>query len=329
VGSDPSILVSSTSGVLHRSAKTALKTALLCVALLVLPPFGRADSTLKIDTLNLDVKGDSSVKFTFSVATPGVRVDATQRLRMRPYRSDDGLYLLYVAFSKTAPTIPPNEINYYLYSQPISARDKEIFTEYVIVGSPRGDFSDQWSLVKFDLDESGLHHGSIELPIPSSSKKPLISIEDDKRVEPIYLSSPTRKIQFAIKSLINNFEVDVNSADLTTNNEDYWKWNGSEKRYTVVFDSLTPGPPFALTSSPLTGSVKVEANIWKALMASAHSLKADLPTDVLFLTIRHNSSPGGIPRALPASSESPNLRADFGTDHGFWLTFVVEWVETD
>ena len=326
------------SGELYQSIKGAIRTGSLCLGLMALASVARADSTLMIDTLNLDVKGNSSVTFTFSVATPGIRKDATERLRMRPYRTDDGVYFLYVAFSKTAPTSPPNDINYYLYSQPIAARDKEVFTEYVVVGTPRGGFSDQWSLVKFHLNENGLHHGSMELPIPSASNEPLIAIEPDKRVEAIYLSSPTHRIPFAIKSLRNNFEVDVNSADLTTNNEDYWKWSGSDKRYPVEFDRLTPGPPFVLSNSPLTASVKVEPNVWNALMASAHSLKVDQPTDVLLLTIRHNSSPGGIPRAYPLAINirfrppwwSLLLAAGIGSVLGSGLTlfFPATWQGT-
>lgn len=288
------------SGILHRRSSNGFRAVLVCLALLVLQCFGYAESSIVLDPLNLDLDGNSTVKFTFSVATPGVQIDEVRRMKMRPYPTDDKVYSLYVAFDKTAPTTVPNEINYYLYSQPVAARDKAIFTEYVVAGSRHGTFSDQWRPVRFHLQENGLHHGSIELPIPSSSNQPLISVDPDKGIEPIYLSSPTHKMRFAIKSLIDNFEVDIHSAELTANNDDFWNWSGPEKRYSAKFDSSTPGPPFALTNGPLTASVTVEANIWKALMASAYSLKADQPSDVLLLTIRHNSSPGGAIRALPA-----------------------------
>src|SRR5437763_1793513 len=64
--------------------------ALVCM-LLEISAFTQGQSTFMIDDLQVDPRGDNSVRFTSSVATPGIQIDTNQRMKMRPYSSDDGL----------------------------------------------------------------------------------------------------------------------------------------------------------------------------------------------------------------------------------------------
>jgi hypothetical protein len=270
----------------------------LCALLAASAPVLSGQATIVIDDLRVDPRGDSSLTFTTSVATPGIRKDAGQRIKMRPYASDDKLYLVYVAFDMTSAAEPPSDINYYLYSQPVSATDKDVFTEYVVVGTPRGDFSDQWSWVKFHLNDNGIHNGSLELPIHSYSNAALISLEPDASAGTVYLSHPDHKVAFIAKNSLKGFDLYVDGADLTTNNDYYWKWSGSDHHFAIAFDGPSSTPPFPLKATPLNGVATVEPALWKSLSASAGSLKSDQSQDVLSLTVRYNASLGGNPRAL-------------------------------
>jgi hypothetical protein len=206
--------------------------------------------------------------------------------------------MVYMAFDKIAPTTPPLDINYYLYSQPALATEKDVFTEYVVVGTPRGDFSDQWSWVRYHLDENGIHSGSLELPIHSFSNEALILVEPDSSAGTVYLSHPDHKLAFSTKNSLKGLVVYVDGADVTTNNEYYWKWTGGERRYPVVFDAPNPSAPLTLTAAPLNGTATVRPNLWKSLQASAGAFRSDQSQDVLNLTVRYSAEFGGNPRAL-------------------------------
>jgi hypothetical protein len=271
---------------------------LFCALLATTAPSLSGQSAMTIDNLQIDPRGDSSISFNTSVVTPGIRKDTNQRMKMRPYPSDDKLYSVYVAFDMTSSTEPPSDINYYLYSQPASARDKDVFTEYVVVGTPRGDFSDQWSWVKFHLTENGPHNGSLELPIHSYSNAALISVEPNSNAGTVDLSDPNHKVAFTTTNSLKGFDLYVDSADLTTNNDYYWKWKSSDHRYAVAFDSPSSIPPYPLSATPLNGSATVQPDLWKSLSASAGSFRSELSHDVLSLTVRYNASLGGNPRAL-------------------------------
>jgi hypothetical protein len=274
------------------------KLIFLC-ALLQFPAFSlEGQTTLNMDDLQIDPRGDSVVKFTSSVATPGVQIDGNQRMKMRPYSTNDGLYRVYVAFDRTAPTVPPSDINYYLYSQPIHTAQADVFTEHVIVGTPRGDFSDQWSWVKFHLNENGMHEGSLELPIHSFSNAALISIETDSAAETVYLSDPDHKVGFTARNSLKGFDIYLEGADLTTTHDDYWRWNGTDHRYAARFDSPNGSPPFPLATTPLTGAASIEPAFWRSLSASVRSFRTDQYHDTLNLTVRYNAGLGGNPRAV-------------------------------
>ena len=282
-------------GALDRSAPLTLQ----CAFLAVFAGACQAQPSLKLDDLLLDPSGNSKVVFTWVQTTPGVSIDPAHRLAMRPYptTNDNGVYRVYVAFDKISPTMPPSDIAYYLYSQPVSAVDKGLFTEHVVVGTPYGDFPDQWSSVRFHLTENGLHDGVVTLPIHCFSNVPLISVETDPNAGTVYLSSPDHKLSFAAKSLLKGFEVDIESADLTTNNEWFWKSNDPNDQFVVRFNSKSK-PPYSMTTAPLSGDARVVPNVWSSLLASARTLGADQAHDVLTLTVRHNAGMGGTARAI-------------------------------
>lgn len=275
-------------------------TMAMCLALLAFcsaRPISATPSTIAIDDLTIDPQGQTGMRFTNSIATSLVRVDAGERMKMRGYASDDGFYIVYVAFDKTSPTTPPSDINYYLYSQAATVGG-DMFTEHVVVGTPRGDFSDQWSWVKYHLTENGTHSGSLEIPVHSFSNAALISVEPDSSAGTVYLSQPQHKITFSTKNSLKGFEVTLDSADLTSDNDYYWKWSDTDHRYHVSFDVGNSNPPWSLFTAPLNGIVWVRPNLWRSLSGSAGAFKSGQFQDVLNLTLRYNAGLGGNPRAV-------------------------------
>src|SRR5216683_8144480 len=76
---------------------------LFCMLLGITAPTLYGQSTIAVDDLSVDPRGDSGVKFTSLVATHGIHLDTNQRMKMRPYPTEDQSYLVYVAFDKTSP----------------------------------------------------------------------------------------------------------------------------------------------------------------------------------------------------------------------------------
>ena len=257
-----------------------------------------ANPALTLADLNLDPQKSVGVSFTPSVSIPGVRLDASERKAMRRYQTDGGVYTVLVAADRTAPTIPPGDINYYLYSQLSAAPDKDVFTEHVIIGTPRGEFVDQWGWVQFELNEKYTHKGMLALPLRSASTAPLIAIEPERASGIVFLSRAEHKVAFDAKNLLKGIDVYVDLAQLTALNEDYWKWPNGVRNLPVAFTSQTSGPPYVVEPPSLQGVTRPEPRLWRTIFASARSIRADEPHDRLYLTVRHSAAMGGTPRAI-------------------------------
>jgi hypothetical protein len=267
--------------------------------LLVSPARSFAQASIELDKALLDLHGQAYVEFSQAGSYP-IHLTASEREHLRPYSTDDRTYNVYVDFRKTQPTEPPTDIDYHIYTQPTLSVGTDVFTEYVVVGSPHGDFTDQWSSVKFQLKENGLHTGTIELPLHSPSGSDFITVDAPPGALKIRIAGTDHKVPFKATNTLKNFGAIITSAELTTDDDDNWVWPDKIRHsYSASFDGITNGSLPALRSGPVTGFFEVHPNYWQSLMSSTHTVKADDPSDIVTLTIRYNAELGGSSHATP------------------------------
>jgi hypothetical protein len=279
------------------SERTLVFASFFMIAFPLLCP---AQVSIALDRAVLDSHGDSYVEFSEAGAYGNTDLTPSKKELMRCFPTDDLSYSVCVDFRKTRPTEPPTDIDYHIYTQSISHAGTNASTEYVVVGSPHGDFSDQWSSVKFRLTENGVHTGTIELPLHSTSISDLISLESPPDAGNIELAQSDHKIPFTATNSLKGFGVVIASAELTTDDDDNWLWPDKVRHYySATFNEEHSGVPPELRIAPVTGFFQVHPNFWQSLISSTHTINSDDASDMATLTIRYNPELGGSPHAKP------------------------------